>query len=62
MGQFLDGLSFGLCSPLCLDICSHEYFIPLSKKDLNYHALVFLLLKLHMVCELYLGLIFKLLG
>jgi len=30
MGQFLDGLSFSLCSTLCLHISSCEYFVPPS--------------------------------
>jgi hypothetical protein len=55
VGQSLDGLSFSLCSALFLHICSHEYFVPLSKKDQRTHILVFLLLELHVVCELYLG-------
>jgi hypothetical protein len=29
----LDGLSFSLCSTLCLRIPSHRYFVPPSKKD-----------------------------
>jgi hypothetical protein len=44
MGQSLDGLSFSLCSTLCLCICSLEYFVTPSKKDLNIHTLVFLFL------------------
>jgi hypothetical protein len=55
VGQPLDGLSFSLCSILCPHICSREYFVPLSKKDQSTHTLVFLLLELHVVCELYLG-------
>ena len=55
VGKFLDGLSFSLCSALCLPICSYEYFVPLSKKDQSTHTLVFLLLELHVVCEFYLG-------
>jgi hypothetical protein len=51
----LDGLSFSLCSVLCLHICSHEYFVSLSKKDERTHTLVFLLFELHVVCELYRG-------
>ena len=35
--QCLDGLSFSLCSTLCLCICSHEYFVPLSEKDWSAH-------------------------
>ena len=31
---------------------SHEYFAPPSKKDWSIHTLVFLLLKLHLVCQL----------
>jgi hypothetical protein len=34
---------------------SHDYFVPPSKKDWSTHTLVFLLLELHIVCELYLG-------
>ena len=55
VGQPLDGLSISLCSILCPHICSREYFVPLSKKDQSTHTLVFLLLELHVVCELYLG-------
>jgi hypothetical protein len=55
VGQSLDGLSFSVCSTLCLHICFHEYFVPPSKKDQSIHTLVFLLLELHVVCELYLG-------
>ena len=40
---------------LCIHICSCEYFVPLSKKDQSIHTLVFLLLELHVVCELYPG-------
>ena len=42
-------------STLCLHIFSHEYFVPLSKKDRSTHTLVFLPLELYVVCELYLG-------
>ena len=45
VGQCLDGLSFSLCSTLCLYICSHEYFHPLSKKDQSTQTLVFLCLE-----------------
>ena len=55
VGQSLVGLSFSLCSTLCLCIYSHEYFVLLSKKNLSNHTLVFLLLELHVVCESYLG-------
>ena len=55
VGQSLDGLSFRLCSTLFLHIYSHEYFIPLSKKDGGTHTLVFLLLELHVLYELYLA-------
>jgi hypothetical protein len=61
VGQFLDGLSFSLCSTLYLCISSHGYFVPPSKKDQHIHTLVFLLLELLVVCELYLG-YFRLLG
>jgi hypothetical protein len=44
-----------LCSILCFCISSCGYFVPLSKKDSSIHALVLLLLKFHVVCELYLG-------
>jgi hypothetical protein len=53
--QFLDGLSFSLCSTLCLPNSSHEYFVPPSKKDWSIQTLVFPFLELHVVCELYLG-------
>ena len=49
--QFLDGLSFSLCSTLCLHICSCVYFIHPSKRHWSIHILVFLL-RLHMVIEL----------
>ena len=39
-----------LCSILC--ISSGEYFVPPSKKDWSIHTFVFLLLELHVVCEL----------
>ena len=55
VGQSLGGLSFSLCSTLCLCISSHGYFVPPSKKDGSVHTLVFFLLELHVVCELYLG-------
>jgi hypothetical protein len=53
VGQSLDGLSFSFCSILCISF--HGYFDPPSKKDQSIHILDFLLLELHMVCELYLG-------
>jgi hypothetical protein len=53
-GQFLDGLSFSLCSELCLYNSFHEYFVPPSKKDRTIHILVFLL-EFHVFCILYLG-------
>ena len=49
VGQSLDGLFISLCSTLCL------YFVPPSKKDGSIHTLVFLLLELHVISELYLG-------
>ena len=54
-GKSLDGLSFIFCWTLCLRISSREYFIPPSKNDKSVQTLVFLLLKFHVVCELYLG-------
>ena len=54
VGQSLDDLSFSLCSTLCLCISSHGYVVPPSKRDESIHTLVFLLLELHLVCELYL--------
>ena len=54
VGQSLDGLSFSVCSTLCLCISSHGYFVPPSKKDWSIHTLIFLLLELHVVYELYL--------
>ena len=53
-GQFLDGLSFSLCSELCLCNSFHGHFVPPSKKDQSVHTLVFLLLEFHVICELYL--------
>jgi hypothetical protein len=47
---FLQSLLYTL-----LYICSPKYFVPLSKKDRSTHILVFLLLELHVVRELYLG-------
>jgi hypothetical protein len=32
VGQSLYGLSFSVCSGICLQICSCEYFVTLSKK------------------------------
>ena len=55
VGKSLDGLSISLCSTLCLHICSSEYFVPYCKKDQRAHTLLFLLLELHVVNELYLG-------
>jgi hypothetical protein len=46
---------------LCLCIFSHGYFVSPSKKEQSIHTLVFLLLKLHVFSELYLG-YFELLG
>ena len=54
MGQSLDGFSFSLCSTLCLHIRSCEYFVTPSN-DQSIHTLVFLLIELHVVYELYLG-------
>jgi hypothetical protein len=45
-GQSLDGLSFSLCSTVCLHISSCEYFVHSSKKHWSIHILVFLLLRL----------------
>ena len=53
VGQFLDGFFVSLCSTFC--ICSHEYFVPSSEKKQSTYTLVFVLLELHVVCELYLG-------
>ena len=38
-----------------LPSASHDYCVPPSKKDKSIHTLVFLLLELHMVCEVYCG-------
>ena len=43
-----------LCSVHWLAV-SHGYFDLPSNKDQSVHILVFLLLELHVVCELYLG-------
>ena len=59
--QHLNGLSFNLCSTLCLCNTSYGYFVPPSKKGQSIHTLVLLLLELHVFCELYLG-YFELLG
>jgi hypothetical protein len=32
-----------------------EYFVPPSKKDRSINIMIFLILELHMVCEMYLG-------
>jgi hypothetical protein len=54
-GEAVSGcLSFSLCFTFCLHICFHEYFVTPSKKDRSTYTLVFLLLELHVVCELYL--------
>ena len=55
VGQALDGLSFSLCFTLCLHISSYQYCVHPSKKHI--HILVFFLLRLHVVCELYLGIL-----
>ena len=54
-GETVSGWPFLSLSTLCLCICSLEYFVTPSKKDGGTHTLVFLLLELHVVCELYLG-------
>ena len=54
-GKSLDGPSFSLCSTLCLCISSGWYFVPSSRKDWYIHTLVFLLLELHLLCEVYVG-------
>jgi hypothetical protein len=51
--QSLDGLSFSLCSKLCLSISSHGYFVPPSKKEKSIHTLVFLLLELIIIFTLF---------
>jgi len=53
--QSLNQLSFCLCSTLCLGNSFWEYCVPHFKKDWNICTLAFLLLELHVVCELYLG-------
>ena len=55
VGQSLDDLSFSLYSKLCLCVSYHEYLVPLSKKDQCKHTLIFILLELHVVYELYFG-------
>jgi hypothetical protein len=55
VGQSLDGPSFHLSSKLCLCNFFYGYFVPHSKEERSIHTLVFLLLELHVVCELYLG-------
>ena len=55
VGKSLDGLSFSLCSTLCLHICSCEYFVPPSKMVQSTHTFVLLLFELHVVCALYGG-------
>ena len=51
VGQSLDGLSFSLCSILCVRICFHEYFVSLLRtKALTLWSSFFL-----KVCKLYLG-------
>jgi hypothetical protein len=52
--QTLDGLSFSLCSVLCLHISSCEYFVLLCKKDQSTHTLLFLL-EIDVVCEFCFG-------
>ena len=54
VGTVSDGLSFWSTFYLHI-IC--EYFVPTSKKYWSIHTLVFPLLVLHMVCELYLELL-----
>jgi hypothetical protein len=40
VGQSLNGLSFSLCSTLCLSISYREYFVLPSEKDWNTHTFV----------------------
>jgi hypothetical protein len=52
-GRAASGWPFlSLCSTLCLHISSREYMVSPNKKDLSIHTLAFLLLELHVVCEL----------
>ena len=55
VGQSLDGLYFSLYFTTSLCNTFHGYFVSLSKRDQSIQTLVFLLLELHVVCELYLG-------
>jgi hypothetical protein len=61
VGQSLDVISFSLYSTIFLRISSLEYFVLPSKKGQSIRTLVFLLLELYVVCELYLG-YYELLG
>ena len=55
-GRAVSGWPFlCLCSTFCLCMSSSGYFVPPSKKDWVIHTLVFLLLEIHVVCELYFG-------
>ena len=54
VGQSLDVLSFSLCSKPSLCNTSHECFVSPYKRKRSIHTLVFLLLELHVVYELYL--------
>jgi hypothetical protein len=57
VGESLDGLSFSFFLYSCLHICSHEYFVPLSKKDRSTHNLAFLLIELHWSLNCILGIL-----
>ena len=52
-GESQGDLSFSLCSTLYLHICSCEYFVFLLRKNRSPHTLVFLIIELQVVCELY---------
>jgi hypothetical protein len=54
VGQSLDGSSFCLSSELYLCNSFHRSFVPHSKKEWHIYTLVFLLLKFHVFCKLYL--------
>ena len=61
-GRAVSGWSFlSLCSTLCLCNSFHLNFVLPSKKDQSIHTFIYLFLKSHVFCKLYLG-YYKLLG
>jgi hypothetical protein len=54
-GRIVSGWSFSLCSAFVSIFPPMSILFPFLRKTKSTHTLVFLLLELHVVCELYLG-------